>query len=138
MTTNRLQRFIDEFRANAGQLSGDYEGVPVLLLHTRDSATGESHITPLTTQPIGDPPTAWAVFASNAGRDTDPAWYRSLLETSEVTIEFGSDTIPATARVAEGEEREQIWSRQKDLMPSFAGYEASAGRVIPVVVLAPR
>jgi len=133
----RFQRFIDEFRANAGQLSGDYEGVPVLLLHTLDSTSGELHITPLTTQPLADT-TSWAVFASNAGRTTDPAWHLSLLDTPEVTIEFGPDTIPVTAHIAAGAEREEIWSRQKRQSPSFAGYEASANRTIPVVVLEPR
>ena len=135
MTADRFQRFIDEFRANAGQLSGDYEGVPVLLLHTLDSTTGELHLTPLTTQPLGTNNDGWAVFASNSGREADPAWYRSLLETPEVTIEFGPDTIEVTARVAEGAEREEIWTRQKQLMPSFATYEETAGRPIPVVIL---
>jgi deazaflavin-dependent oxidoreductase (nitroreductase family) len=138
VTADRFRPFIDEFLANAGQLSGDYEGVPVLLLHTLDSTSGELHITPLTTQPLGNNNQGWAVFGSNSGRDADPAWYRSLLETSEVTIEFGPDTIPVTARVAAGAEREEIWSRQKRLMPSFAGYEESANRTIPVVVLEPR
>ena len=138
MTSDRFQRFIDEFRANAGQLGGDYEGVPVLLLHTRDSASGELHVTPLTTQPLGDTTEGWAVFASNAGRTTDPAWYLSLLEAPEVTIEFGPATLEVTARVAEGDEREAIWSRQKQLSPSFATYEEKAGRPIPVVILTRR
>lgn len=135
MTSDRFQRFIDEFRGNAGQLSGDYEGVPVLLLHTLDSDSGELHITPLTSQPLEH---GWAVFASNAGRETDPAWYLSLLATAEVTIEFGPDTIPVTARVAVGAERDEIWNRQKEQMPSFAGYEQTAGRPIPVVIFEPR
>jgi hypothetical protein len=39
------------------------------------------------------------------------------------------------ARVADGEERERIWSRQKEIMPGFADYEANTTRVIPVVFL---
>jgi hypothetical protein len=39
------------------------------------------------------------------------------------------------ARVAEGEERERIWSRQKQVMPGFADYEANTPRMIPVVIL---
>jgi hypothetical protein len=41
------------------------------------------------------------------------------------------------ARVAEGDERERIWTTQKTNVPPFAGYdEKVAGiRVIPVVIL---
>jgi len=141
MTSDRNQHWIDEFRAKAGRLGGNFEGVPVLLLHDRDADTGEERVTPLTCQPLaedGQPPSAWAVFASSGGAPTDPAWYRNLLAHPDVTIEFGPDTIDATARVAEGTERDRIWSRQKSLMPAFGTYEDKAGRPIPVVVLEPR
>jgi hypothetical protein len=39
--------------------------------------------------------------------------------------------------VAEGEERERLWSLQKEAMPGFAEYEARTDRQIPVVVLEP-
>jgi hypothetical protein len=42
------------------------------------------------------------------------------------------------ARVAQGEERQRIWERQKQAMPQFAKYEETANREIPVVVLEPR
>ena len=141
MTADRNQPYIDEFRANAGRLGGNFEGVPVLLLHDRDAATGDERITPLTCQPVhdgGEPPAAWAIFASSGGAPTDPAWYRNLLTHPHVTIEFGSATIAVTARILDGAERDAIWSRQKQLMPDFATYEQNAGRPIPVVLLEPR
>jgi deazaflavin-dependent oxidoreductase (nitroreductase family) len=135
---DRLQGYIEEFRANAGRLGGSFEGVPVLLLHDRDAATGAERITPLTCQPQGaegEQPAAWAVFASSGGAPTDPAWYRNLLAHPDVAVEFGPDTFNVVARVTAGEERDEIWTRQKRLMPSFAGYEERAGREIPVVML---
>ena len=47
----------------------------------------------------------------------------------------GADTIDVRARVAEGDERERIWEKQKQLMPGFAEYEAKTTRQIPVLVL---
>jgi hypothetical protein len=47
----------------------------------------------------------------------------------------GTETIPVKARVAEGEERERIWAKQKQAMPGFADYEQRTSRVIPVVIL---
>ncbi|MET0160460.1 MAG: nitroreductase/quinone reductase family protein [Acidimicrobiales bacterium] len=41
------------------------------------------------------------------------------------------------ARVASGDEREPIWSQQKQDYPGFADYEAKTNRQIPVVVLEP-
>jgi carbonic anhydrase len=127
-----IARAIEEFRANAGQLGGEYEGVPVLLLHATDADSDTERVTPLTCQPRGD---SWAVFASKAGASTDPYWYRNLIAKPEVTIEFGAETIEVTARVVEGAERDEIWSRQKQDSLQFARYEASTDRVIPVVVL---
>jgi deazaflavin-dependent oxidoreductase (nitroreductase family) len=132
---DRLQRYVEEFRANAGRLGGNFEGVPVLLLHDLDAVTGDERVTPLTCQPLKR---AWAIFASSGGSPTDPAWYRNLLAYPDVTIEFGADNIEVIARVAEGAERDAIWTRQKQLMPAFGGYEQTAGRTIPVVILEPR
>src|SRR5256885_7626676 len=51
------------------------------------------------------------------------------------TVEAGTETVPAVARVAEGAERERIWAEEIALVPKFAEFEAAAGRQIPVVVL---
>ena len=39
------------------------------------------------------------------------------------------------ARVANGEERDRIWAKQKQVMPGFADYETKTTRQIPVIVL---
>jgi hypothetical protein len=39
--------------------------------------------------------------------------------------------------VAMGAERDQIWTRQKALIPAFAGYAQVANRTIPVLVIEP-
>ena len=82
-------------------------------------------------QPLED---GWAVFATHAGAPNHPAWYHNVVAHPETIIEVGTDTIPVRARVAVGEERERIWSRQKAFYPRFARYEQTA-REIPVVVL---
>ena len=53
------------------------------------------------------------------------------------TIEVGTDTVSVVARTLEGDERDRIWERQKELMPGVADYEAATTRTIPVVVLDP-
>src|SRR5207247_1777434 len=46
----------------------------------------------------------------------------------------GDGTYDVTARVAEGEERERIWAKQKGARPPFADSEARTSRQLPVVV----
>lgn len=124
---------IEEFRANAGKVGGPFEGAPMLLLHTTGARSGQERVNPMVYQDLGGP---IAVFASKAGAPTHPDWYHNLVAHPEVTAEIGAETRSYVARVATGEERERIWTKQKELMPGFAEYEVKAeGREIPVVVL---
>ena len=128
------RRVIEEFRANKGTVDGAFAGVPTLLLHTVGAKSGTARINPLAYQRLDN---GYAIFASYAGRPKHPAWYHNLLAQPEVTIEVGTETVPTTARVAQGTERTTIWEKQKQDLPVFAEYEAKAGREIPVVVLEP-
>jgi deazaflavin-dependent oxidoreductase (nitroreductase family) len=126
-------RIIEEFRANAGKVGGPFEGANMLLLHTTGAKSGAARINPLAYQPLGE---RWAVFASKAGAPTNPDWYHNVVANPELEIELGTETVPVRAHVAEGDEREEIWTRQKQAIPQFAEYEKTAGnRTIPVIVL---
>ncbi|MQC18679.1 MAG: nitroreductase family deazaflavin-dependent oxidoreductase [Chloroflexi bacterium] len=127
------ESIVKEFRENAGKVGGRFEGFTLLLLHTTGAKSGEERINPLMLQDLGD---GWAVFASKGGATTHPDWYYNVRANPDLTIELGTETIPVRAHIAEGEEREQIWTKQKTTVPTFAKYEETAGdREIPVVVL---
>jgi deazaflavin-dependent oxidoreductase (nitroreductase family) len=123
---------IEEFRANDGKVGGNFEHIPLLLLHTTGAKTGKQRVNPLAYQAVGDDV---AVFASKGGSPTHPDWYRNLVAEPRATIEIGNETVPVRARVADGEERERIWNLQKARVPGFADYEEKTSRQIPVVVL---
>jgi deazaflavin-dependent oxidoreductase (nitroreductase family) len=127
-------QIIEEFRANGGKVGGAFEGAPLLLLHHRGAKTGTERVNPLAYQPVG---AAFAIFASKAGAPHDPHWFLNLKANPEAQVEVGSETIDVTAREVEGTEREEIWGRQKQLMPGFAEYEdkTEGFRQIPVVLL---
>jgi deazaflavin-dependent oxidoreductase (nitroreductase family) len=81
---------------------------------------------------------SYAIFASFGGQPRDPQWFRNLVAHPDVTVEVGTSTVKARARVADQEERARIWATQKERMPNFAEYEKSAApREIPVVLLDP-
>ena len=127
------QQIIDEFRAGDGKVGGMFEGAPLLLLHHAGARTGTRRVTPLMYQAT---PTGYAVFASKAGADSNPHWFYNVVTNAETRVEVGSDAVPVTARVARGDEYDEIWNRQKQEWPQFAEYERQTSReVIPVVIL---
>lgn len=123
---------IEEFRANGGKLGGNFEGAPMLLLHTTGAKSGKERVNPMMYRDVSD---ELAVFASKAGAPTNPDWYHNLLAHPETTAEIGTDTVSVVAREAKGDERTKIWEAQKKDYPGFAEYEAGTTRQIPVVIL---
>ena len=128
-------QIIEEFRANEGRVGGMFEGAPLLLLHSTGAKSGETRVSPVMYQSVGDD---LAIFASYAGGPNNPAWYHNLLANPEASVEVGTESMEVTARVADDGEREPIWSRQKRDYPGFADYESKTSRTIPVVILEPR
>ena len=123
---------IEEFRANGGRVGGPFEGRPILLLHHKGARTGTERVNPVAYQAVGDD---FAVFASKGGSPTNPDWYHNIVANPETSVEVGTETIPVVAHVAQGEERERIWSKQKANWSGFADYEQKTTRQIPVIVL---
>ena len=109
-----------------------FEGRSLLLLHHKGAKTGAKRVNPLAYQAVGN---AYAVFASKSGAPTNPHWYHNLLANPDATIEVGTETIPVTARVTAGKERDKVWSNQKADWPQFAKYETKTDRQIPVIIL---
>ena len=125
-------KIIAEFRANEGKVGGMFEGAPLLVLHSTGAKSGEERTHPMMYQAVDD---AFAVFASYAGGPKNPAWFHNLVANPDASVEVGTDVVDVTARVCEGDERETIWSTQKERYPTFAEYEQNTTRLIPVVVL---
>jgi deazaflavin-dependent oxidoreductase (nitroreductase family) len=125
-------KVIAEFRANEGKVGGQFEGAPLLLLHSTGARSGQERVNPMMYQAVGN---GFAVFASKAGADTNPDWYHNLRAHPDARVEVGTETVDVTARVLDAEEREPIWETQKARYPGFADYERKTDRVIPVVML---
>jgi deazaflavin-dependent oxidoreductase (nitroreductase family) len=128
------RRIIEEFRANEGRVGGPFAGVPILLLHHTGAKSGIERVSPLAYRRDGD---AYVVFGSKGGAPDNPAWFHNLVRNPEATIEVDTATRTVKARIAEGEERDRIWTLQKQEFPGFADYERKTTRQIPVVILDP-
>ncbi|MEX1218672.1 MAG: nitroreductase/quinone reductase family protein [Acidimicrobiales bacterium] len=129
---NWNQQIMDEFRSHGGRVGGQFEGVPMVIVHHAGAKTGTIRHTPLTYLPIGED---LAIFGTKGGSPTNPAWYHNLIANPETVVELGSETISVRVREAKGAERDELFDRQKKAMPPFVDYEAATSRVIPVLVI---
>ncbi len=127
-------KIIAEFRASGGKVGGQFEGAPLLLLHTVGAKSGQERVNPVMYRQVGG---TIAVFASKAGAPTNPDWYHNLVANPQVSAEIGTGSTEFTARVADSAERDRIWADQKRDYPGFADYETKTSRKIPVVILEP-
>lgn len=123
---------IAEFRSNEGKVGGQFEGAPVLLLHTKGAKSGKMRINPMM---YLDYEGKRYIFASYAGAPTNPDWYHNLVANPDVTVEAGTETYEATATPVSLEERDRIYPVQAERFANFAEYETLTTRKIPVVEL---
>ncbi len=121
------RKIIADYRANAGNVPGFGGPSRMLLLTTLGARTDEARTAPMMYVRDGD---RLVVFASNAGAQRHPDWYRNLVAHPDVTVEVGGERFEATAAVTGGEERDRLWR----LFP-FPEHQERAGRRIPVVAL---
>ena len=115
---------------------GFFFGQPVGLLHTVGAKSGERRTTPLLYLADGD---RVVLVASMAGAARNPAWFHNLVADPKVEFMPRKGARKAyVARVAEGTERERLWTAVNDLYAGYDDYQGRAGeREIPVVVLDP-
>ena len=117
-----------EFRANDGVV-GEYDKLPIIILHTIGAKSGLVRETPLV---VGMDDDGLHIFASKAGSQSHPAWYYNLKAHPEITVEFGAETYRARLDQLDPEIAERKIIAMAEILPQFAGYvEKARPRVIP-------
>lgn len=126
------QAIIAEFRANGGNVGGQFARTPLLLLHTTGAKSGQPRINPLAYTTDGD---RLVVIASKGGAPSNPDWYYNVTANPLVTVEVGTERFQAQATIAQEPERTRLYTQMATAMPGFAEYQRNTTRIIPVVVL---
>jgi deazaflavin-dependent oxidoreductase (nitroreductase family) len=134
------------YRVTGGAVGKHVGGRPALMLHTVGRKTGKPRATALTYAKDGDD---YLIVASYGGSPQHPAWFLNLQANPRVEVQVGRRRWPATARVAEGEERKRLWQlvneQNRGLAPllhrgaigRYDVYQRHTDRQLPVVVLTP-
>jgi deazaflavin-dependent oxidoreductase (nitroreductase family) len=123
------------YRETGGEHGYHWRGTTVLLLTSEGRKSGQMRTTPLIHRSDDG---RWVIVASKGGAPANPAWFENLVANPDVTIEVKDETIPVHAAVAEGAERERLWSLMTEVWPDYDAYQERTPRQIPVVVLSRR
>jgi deazaflavin-dependent oxidoreductase (nitroreductase family) len=120
------------YRATKGRLMGRVGRAPVLLLTTTGRRSGEPRTAPVVYLADGE---RYVVIGSNAGNTRAPAWALNLRANPGAEVEVRGDRRRVRARVAEGEERADLWRRMNEQYAGFDDYRVRTTRDISVFVL---
>src|ERR1019366_6041894 len=126
------RRIIEAFRANGGNVGGQFTGVPLLILTTTGAKSGQKRISPLAYLSEGG---RIYIFAGNRGAPTNPNWYYNLVAHPDVTVELGTETFEARAIVVDTAEGDRLGRIQVQKIPGLAELQAKITRKVPVVLL---
>jgi deazaflavin-dependent oxidoreductase (nitroreductase family) len=120
------------YRLTRGRLFGRVGGSPVVLLTTTGRKSGEKRTAPVIFMRDGD---SLVVIGSNAGNARAPAWALNLVADPDAEVQVGGDRWSVRARIAEGEERADLWKRFNEQYSGFDDYQGATGRKIRLFVL---
>ena len=123
------------YRLSRGRLLNKVGTAPVLLLTATGRRSGEPRTVPVVYLADGE---RQIVIGSNAGHARTPAWSHNLQANPDAEVQIGRLRRLVRARVAEGEERKQLWLKMNEMYEGFDSYEANVERDIAVFVLEPR
>jgi deazaflavin-dependent oxidoreductase (nitroreductase family) len=143
---HRMRAWIDD-HTNSYLKSGGLEGhlidmsmlgghkfTPTLVLKTVGRKSGEVRYSPLIYGYIGG---NVIVIASRGGADIHPAWYFNIAG-KDAEFQIGGQAFRGSWRVAEGQEREDLWAFMRQIYAPYDDYKAKTDRHIPVVVMTPK
>lgn len=102
------------------------------LIKYKGRKSGNIYITPLIYGDIGG---EVVIVASKGGADRHPEWYLNIRDSKEVEFQIATQAFRATWREPQGAEREKVWTFMVDVFPSYANYQSSTDRQIPLVMM---
>ena len=130
--TGRLN--VPLYRLSGGRIAGKVGKAPLLLLTTTGRKSGEPRTAPVVYLAEGE---RLVLIDTNAGNEKLPAWSHNLRANPAAEVEVGRQRRRVRARVAEGEERTELWDKHIEQFAGFDYYITLLKRTPSVWVLEP-
>ena len=122
------------YRLSGGRIGGRVGKGPVLLLTTTGRKSGQARTAPVLYLADDE---RFVVINTNAGNAKTPAWSLNLRANPKAAVEVGRRRVEVRARIAEGEERDDLWRRHMQQYSGWDYYESKLDREPTVFVLQP-
>jgi len=109
-------------------------GIPVVIVTSLGAITGKIRkFALMRVEHDGE----YALVASMGGQPQNPGWYHNLVAEPLVMVQDGPEPHDYTTHVADGDERAIWWQRAVEVFPTYADYERTTDRIIPVFIATP-
>ena len=122
------------YQLSKGKLMNTLAGDPICLITMTGAKTGRQRTIPLMYVPHGD---AILLVASQGGMPKHPVWYHNLVAHPEIIAEQGGKKRKLIARIAEGEEKKELWPICVKYYADYEIYQQRTSREIPVFICEP-
>jgi deazaflavin-dependent oxidoreductase (nitroreductase family) len=123
------------YRITRGRVMGKVGRAPVLLLTSTGRRSGQPRTAPVLFLLDGE---RIVVIGSNAGNRHAPAWSHNLKANPDAAVQIRGERRTVRARVAEGDERAELWAKMNAQYAGFDDYDERTSREIAVFVLESR
>jgi F420H(2)-dependent quinone reductase len=120
------------YRLTGGRVGGRVGKGPVLLLTTIGRKSGQPRTAPVLYLADGE---RFVVINTNAGNQKTPAWSLNLKANPDAEVEVGRKRVKVRGRIAEGEERADLWRRHMEQYEGWDYYESKLDRQPDVFIL---
>jgi deazaflavin-dependent oxidoreductase (nitroreductase family) len=77
-------------------------------------------------------------MAMNGWGEGEPAWWLNLQAHPDIRVDLADGPRQVTARAAQGDERERIWSRWREIDKDLDAYASRRSTETAVVIFEPR
>ena len=122
-------------RLSGGRLFNRLGGDDVCFVEMTGAKSGRRIVVPLMWVPHGD---NVLLVASQGGAPKNPVWYHNLVKHPEITVRHRRDVLHLRARLAEADEKPELWPVCDSFYAPYADYRARTDRDIPIFVCEPR
>jgi len=111
-------------------------GFSVVTLTTKGARSGLQRTTQI--NGFADGENAWLVVASNAGADTNPAWFVNVVKNpDDIWLKIGRRNLKVRGELLRGAVRLDALRRVAAMSPQYGRYQEQTDREIPIIRLTP-
>ncbi len=125
---------VELYESTNGAEGNEMLGLPVMIVTSVGAKSGKLRKTPLMrVEHEGN----YLAVASKGGAPEHPVWYYNLVAHPVCELRDGATVSDRRARLLEGDERAQWWSRAVAAFSNYADYQEKTEREIPLFLLEP-